>query len=115
MAFSTKRDDNSVPAIFAVSSADGVSLVEVWADPTTHRLLCQLTGGNVWYQDEVPSGTKNGSNKTFTLLHAPSNVTLLYLNGQYLVSGGVDYSLSGNTITMTVAPLSTDTLVATYS
>lgn len=110
-----QRDDNHVPSLLAVSSADGVTPVVVWADPATHRLLCQLTGSTTWYQDEVPSGTKNGSNKTFTLAHTPSNVVFLFLNGQYLVGGGTDYTRTGTSITMTVAPLSSDTLTANYS
>lgn len=72
-------------------------------------------GSGTWYQDEVPSGTKNGSNKAFTLAHTPTSVVLLYLNGQYLVSGGVDYTRVTTAITMVVAPLSTDALIATYS
>lgn len=35
------RDENRVPGLLAVSSADGNSLVRVYADPDTHRLLVQ--------------------------------------------------------------------------
>jgi hypothetical protein len=82
---------------------------------TSSSPLHAVGSSGTWYQDEVPSGTKNGVNMTFTLAHTPTSVVLLYLNGQYQVSGGADYSRSGTTITMTTAPLSTDTLVATYS
>ena len=36
------RDDNSIPTLLAVSNADGVTPVVLWADPTTHRLLVDL-------------------------------------------------------------------------
>lgn len=36
-----KRDDSYVPTILAVSNADGVSTVQLWGDPITHRLLVQ--------------------------------------------------------------------------
>jgi hypothetical protein len=54
---------------------------------------------------EVPSGTVNGSNVTFTLAHAPSPASSLklYFNGlrQRLTT---DYTLSGTAITFTTAP-----------
>lgn len=64
---------------------------------------------------ETPSGTINGSNTSFTLAHTPvSGTEDLYLNGQLLTAGGSDYSISTNTITMTVAPVSGDILRAIY-
>lgn len=40
-----KRDNNQVPTLIAVSSADGITPVVLWADPITHRLLTSATGG----------------------------------------------------------------------
>lgn len=87
--------------------------ITVNADGT--KTISSTGGGGTWYQDEVPDGLKNGSNKIYTLAHAPTSVVFLYLNGQYLASGGVDYTRSGTGITMVVAPLPTDSLIATYS
>lgn len=39
------RDNNNVPTLIAVSSADGVTPVRVYADPTTHRLLTSSSAG----------------------------------------------------------------------
>lgn len=39
------RDENNVPTLIAVSTADGITPVRLWADPTTHRLLVDLTVG----------------------------------------------------------------------
>lgn len=38
-----KRDDNSIPTLLAVSNADGITPVTLYADPTTHRLLVSLS------------------------------------------------------------------------
>jgi hypothetical protein len=64
---------------------------------------------------EVPSGTINGSNVTFTLANIPqeNEAVQLYLDGLFLVEG-VDYSLSSVTITMTTAPALGQSLRAAY-
>jgi hypothetical protein len=74
-----------------------------------------LTDSN-FVDAEVPSGTINGSNTSFTLANTPTSGTVkLYLNGQRLRSGsGNDYTISGTTITMGIAPVSGDYLEAEY-
>ena len=64
---------------------------------------------------EVPSGTINGANVTFTLSETPSSAAAvsLYLNGN-LVEQGEDYEISGRTITFYTAPAALDTLDAVY-
>ena len=63
---------------------------------------------------ETPSGAMNGSNVTFTLANTPVlNSEHLYLNGM-LIDAGDDYTISGTTITMATAPLSTDKLRSSY-
>lgn len=48
---------------------------------------------------EIPSGTMNGVNKTFTIAHTPtSGITLIYNNATQFY--GTDYTLSGTTITL---------------
>lgn len=41
-----KRDNNSVPTLIGVSSADGVTPVTVYVDPVTHRMLVQAATGS---------------------------------------------------------------------
>lgn len=63
---------------------------------------------------EQPSGTYNGSNTTFTLSHSPATgKEMIFKNGvlQYLTD---DYIISGSTITMAVAPRTTDKIRVTY-
>ncbi|HZQ50873.1 MAG TPA: hypothetical protein VFB14_01690 [Bryobacteraceae bacterium] len=67
---------------------------------------------------EVPTGSINGTNLTFTLANAPnpSASLKLYKNG-VLLAQGVDYSLSGATITFLstkATPQSGDSLLASY-
>lgn len=40
-----KRDGNFVPVLLGASNADGLTPVNVYADPTTHRLLVDATAG----------------------------------------------------------------------
>lgn len=54
-----KRDENFVPTLIAVSSVDGVTPVDLWADPVTHRLLVSLASGDGTVT-EVSVVTANG-------------------------------------------------------
>lgn len=65
--------------------------------------------------DETPAGLINGSNTVFTLTNIPTTGTLqLYLNGAFQTGGGVDYTLSGLTITFVSAPLPSSGLIGFY-
>lgn len=67
---------------------------------------------------EIPYGTTDGSNTTFTLAYAPypASSLMLYVNGVLQRQGVLyDYTLSGNTVTMNVPPLTGYQLVASYS
>lgn len=83
--------------------------VPTWAAPT----------GGTYAYNEIPSGTINGSNDTFTLAHTPSPAgsLVLFKAGLYQIPGGVDYSLSGSTITFVAGnePSTGDNLIATYT
>jgi len=90
---------------------------------TTAGLFCRINGttigplgapGAVVF-NEVPSGSINGSNTSFSLAHAPASGIQLYLNGVLQQPGsGKDYTLSGATITMIAAPNTGDVLLAAY-
>lgn len=56
-------------------------------------------------ENETPSGSMDGSNAIFTLAHSPdpADSLILVLNGQ-VQTQGVEYTLSGDTITFAVAP-----------
>lgn len=65
---------------------------------------------------EVPSGTINGSNTTFTLANSPTAGTVqIQLNGiMQLVGAGNDYTITGSTITFLSAPLTGDVVLVSY-
>ena len=56
----------------------------------------------------VPTGTINGTNTAFTLPDSPTGDVVVFLNGLQVAETG--YSLSGSTLTMSVAPLTGDRL-----
>jgi len=63
---------------------------------------------------ETPSGAVNGVNGTFTLAAIPdSGSEEVYLNG-YLQTLGIDYTISGATITMITIPETGDYLRVSY-
>jgi len=84
----------------------------------------QIGGGNSgqvvsvddgWIFKEAPSGSKNSSNKVFTLTYVPvTGSDHVFLNGLLQQAGGDDYTISSETITFVVAPDATDKLVVTY-
>jgi len=82
---------------------------------------CGTTGGGAtspnFTDAEVPAGTPNGSNVSFTLgaVPTPAASLALYRNG-VLQKTGQDYNVSGNTITFlgNAAPQAGDTLLASY-
>lgn len=70
---------------------------------------------NVW--NEIPSGTIDDVNMVFVLSQTPIDKNLmLFHNGRLLREGiTTDYVLSSSTISMMTAPLTQDTLLASYA
>lgn len=65
---------------------------------------------------EIPSGAINNSNVTFTLAHTPGvNAALVLFQDGLVLDQGIDYTLAGNTITMTVPPNFAQPLYAVYT
>ena len=67
--------------------------------------------------NETPSGTIDGSNNVFTLAHTPNQTSIplmLYVNGARQASGGVDFTLSGATITFVTPPEAGSVIFADY-
>lgn len=54
-----KLDQNSRPTLTALSSTDGTTIVPLYADPTTHRLLVDMTGGGTGNVVGPASSTDN--------------------------------------------------------
>lgn len=88
------------------------------ADANSYATTIAASGNltcSTWAMQEVPSGTINSSNVTFTLAHTPvSGSQVCYQNGIRTTSGGVDYTIATATMTWGVAPTTGDTLVCDY-
>lgn len=105
---------NAVPISKAVTNLNAV--ISITDDRPDFTSAVGGGGGPNFSDAEVPSGAINGVNTTYTLAFSPSPAASLILirNGIVLTAGGVDYTLSGQTITMVSAPLSGDSLAAWY-
>ena len=77
-------------------------------------LVIKGGAGGTFVYNETPTGAVDSANVTYTLAHAPSPAgsLILTVNGQVMTSGGVDYTLSGSTITMVTAPPTTSVIRA---
>lgn len=94
------------------NSSDGFVVTQPSANVVRIDLVL---AGIIW--NETPTGAINGSNTAFTLANTPldTDSVLLTLNGVRLKPGaGEDYTISGTSITMAVAPVSGDLLLAAY-
>lgn len=92
------RDTNSVTTLLAVSNADGISPVLLWADPVSHRLLVQLASLTSLFQTNVYTATN--SQTVFTATNAV--VVSLYLSVNGIIQTlGIDYTITGNVATLT--------------
>jgi hypothetical protein len=82
-----KRDDNYVPTLLAVSNADGITPVTLYADPTTHRLLVSASPGTL---DDLTDVVITSGAQGDVLYHNGTNWVNLAAgtNGQVLTSGG---------------------------
>lgn len=102
-----------VPIATVVTGASVVSTItytlpKITINPTTSGGSGALTN----ITSEVPTGTKNGVNTSFSIVSTPvSGGLFLYVNGQ-LQTETEDYTITGLNITMIVPPLSTDVFTA---
>lgn len=102
-----KRDQNFVTTLLAVSSVDGVTPVLLWADPVTHRLLVDATGGGGGFTTLTATGSRNGINTVFTFTTS-TQPSYIVSDGVWLTAlddnGGTQWTWSGSTATMVVPP-----------
>jgi hypothetical protein len=105
-----KRDNNQVPTLIAISSADGVTPVILWADPITHRLLVDLpSGAGTGTVTSVSIVTANGiSGSVATATTTPAitltlgAITPTTVNGLTLAAATVGFTISGGTTSKTL-------------
>lgn len=75
-----------------------------------------IAAGTYFVENEVPSGTVNGTNDTFTLAANPNPDSSLELkvNGVYMKAGGVDFTLTGTSIVFVIPPATDSLILASY-
>lgn len=100
-------------------SGTGISMnyAPITGDRLTATYFISLSGSYI--AGETPSGFINGTNVTYTLANTPVNdadgnpSTMGFLNNGFLVRG-IDYTISGSTITFSYAPLTGDYIKFVY-
>jgi len=115
-ALALSHDDSGV---VAGTYGDATHVAQITVDATGHvtdvvEVAITAAPGTSPTLNEVPSGTINGSNVTFTLAAPPSAAGISLFQNGLLLKPTTDYSLSTATITMVAAPLTGDTLLANY-
>lgn len=92
------RDNNRIPTLLGTSSADGVTPVTLYADPTTHRLYVDLPagGGTVTSVSVVTANGVSGSVATATTTPAITltlgAITPTTVNGNTFTTGSSTYT-----------------------
>ena len=82
------------------------------------RITAAAAGGATvnFADNEIPTGAINSSNVTFTLAHTPvAGSQSVFVNGILMQAGaGKDYTISGATITLAVAPTTGGNVLVNY-
>lgn len=106
------RADASASRVVPADSLQSADTTKSWPLPTTAGKI--LGAGDA--VSEAPSGSVNGSNVTFTLSGTPASAAVLVLRLDGLcLTPTADYTISGTTVTLSVAPATGQVLRATYS
>ena len=99
----SKRDENRIPTLLAVSNVDGITPITLFADPVTHRLLVDLPAGagTVTSVSVVTANGISGSVATATTTPAITLtlgvITPTSVNGLTLASQAVGFTIAGGT------------------
>jgi hypothetical protein len=108
---------NSATTTVVVNGATAPTAGQVLTATSSTAAVWSAPGAAATFKRTTITGTLNGVNTSFTLGNTPlTGSEMIVQNGLTLNPGGNDYTLSGTTVTFTVAPQSTDTLLvwATY-
>ncbi len=96
------KDQNNVNSLIAVSSANDSTILKLYADPNTHRLLVSSTTVTSGFQQ--PTGTVNGSNQIFTFGLAPNVISVDQVPKQKVSSDGTVNWTGTTVVTLAIAP-----------
>ena len=96
------KDENDVSTLIASSNVDGKTPVRLFADPITHRLLVDTTGGSSGITIVTTASTVDDSNTSFVFTSTPTVVVVngaTYRNGS-TIGGIVICTISGVNVTL---------------
>lgn len=106
------RDQNFVPALLGVSSADGKTPIPIWVDPVTHRVLVDA-GATFNATTAVFTATNNQT--VFNVSNVtPITSLLLAVNG-LVQTPTTDYTVSGSTATLTAGVPANTVVIWTFT
>lgn len=99
-----------------LSTADSGGTLNTTSIAFTNPIATAGLNSSNFVNKEIPSGSINGANVTFTLANTPiAGSEELFLNGILQESGaGNDYTISGSVITMLTAPLTGEKIRVSY-
>ena len=100
-----------------VTVPDAAGYVILFSDGTNVSRITQGSSASANFADaEIPAGAIDGVNRAFTLANTPNPAASLVLvqARQVLQGGGLDYTLSGASLTLISAPAIGDELQAWY-
>jgi len=106
------RDQNRIPTLLGVSSADGITPVAVYVDPTTHRMYVDIPGGSGTVTT-VSVVSANGFAGTVANASSTPAITLTTsINAPVLAGNGTAISAatttgSGSTVALATSPVFT--------
>lgn len=99
-------DDNDKPIMGGTSSVDNKTIINSAYDPTTRRLLVDVSGGGGSFTVLVPTGTVNGVNTTFVFSATPQVIVLDNGNVMNQISSDGTVNWTGTTtVILNQAPL----------
>lgn len=94
-----KIDQNYTRTLLAVSNVDGSTPINLYADPTTHRLLVDLSG-SISSHFQTDQFTSTANQVQFTASQTPLATQYLSING-IIQTPTTDYTVSGAVATLT--------------
>lgn len=122
--------DGGVDTLQLANEAVTEAKIDVYNAPSIGEVMGYTANGLEWVSNaeddavqeadvivnEIPSGLINSSNVTYSIANTPVTGTVaVFLNGMYQApGGGLDYTITGTTITFVKAPRTNSDLYVTY-
>lgn len=107
---------SKIGRLYFVNNSTTKKLYAVFATDVFTEIASAASSGT-FVNQEVPTGTINGSNATFTLAHIPIDESLNVFVAGRLCIEDTDYTIAGAVLTMDQAsvPGVSDTIVVSYN